>query len=236
MECGEPVTESRSVALEGARAVRATLELEQGELQIAGGGQHLLDAEFSYNVPAWEPELAYAVHEQIGRLTLHQPSNARPHGVANARNRWDLRFANDVPLDLGLKGGVVEGKLDLGALALQRLGLELGTGNLTLDLSGTRSRTLNVPIRAGVLNLKLIVPSDTGVQVEVRSPVLTMHAKGWQRARHIWVNDAYGSTPKPCGSPSTAASPQSPSPSKPRPRARSRSAHCCTESDSRAVG
>lgn len=196
MECGETVTESRSVALEGARAVRATLELEVGELLIAGGGQRLLDAEFSYNVPAWEPDLSYAVREQIGQLTIRQPSHARPHGVANARNRWDLRFANDVPLDLGLKGGVVEGKLDLGALALQRFGLELGTGNLTLDLSGTRSRTLNVPIRAGVLNLKLIVPSDTGVQVEVRSPVLTMHAKGWQRARHIWVNDAYGSTPE----------------------------------------
>ena len=30
----------------------------------------------------------------------------------------------------------------------------------------------------------------------MRSPVLTMHARGWQRARHIWVNDAYGATPE----------------------------------------
>ncbi len=47
-----------------------------------------------------------------------------------------------------------------------------------------------------MLNLKLIVPGNTGVQVEVRSPVLTVHAKGWQRARHIWVNEAYGATPE----------------------------------------
>jgi hypothetical protein len=47
-----------------------------------------------------------------------------------------------------------------------------------------------------VLNLKLIVPGNTGVQVEVRSPVLNVHAKGWQRARHIWVNEAYGATPE----------------------------------------
>ena len=196
MDCDELVTESRTVALDGARAVRATLEMELGELLIDGGGRELLDAEFAYNVPAWEPELSYVVHEQIGRLMLRQPTNARPRGVANARNRWDLRFAAGVPLDLGLKGGVVEGRFVLGALALERFGLELGTGNLTIDLSGTRARTLNVPIRAGVLNLKLIVPSDTGVQVEVRSPVLTMRAKGWQRARHIWVNDAYGATPE----------------------------------------
>jgi hypothetical protein len=196
MEHREIVTETRSVALAGARAVRATLELEQGELAIDGGGRELLDAEFAYNVPAWEPELDYAVHEQIGNLTLRQPANVRPHGVANARNRWDLRFAAGVPLDLDLHAGVVEGRLDLGAPALERVGLKLGTGNLTIDLSGTRSRTLHLPIRAGVLNLKLIVPSDTGVQVEVRSPVLTMHARGWQRARHIWVNDAYGATPE----------------------------------------
>ena len=196
MDCGEMMTETRTVSLDGARSVRATLDLEVGELLIGGGARNLLDAEFSYNVPAWEPELDYVVHEQVGRLTLRQPSAARPQGVSNARNGWDLRFAEDVPLDLGLKGGVVEAKLSLGALTLARLGLELGTGTLTLDLSETRSRTLHVPIRAGVLNLKLIVPSDTGVQVEVRSPVLTMHAKGWQRARHIWVNDAYSATPE----------------------------------------
>lgn len=196
MDAGELVTESRSVALDGARAVRATLELGVGELQIDGGARDLLDAEFAYNVPAWEPELDYAVHDQIGRLTLRQPKGERSQKSANARNGWDLRFADDVPLDLGLKGGMVEGKLALGTLALERLGLELGTSNLTLDLSETRARNLHAPIRGGVLNLKLIVPSDTGVQVEVRAPVLTMHAKGWQRARHIWVNDAYGATPE----------------------------------------
>jgi hypothetical protein len=196
MDCGEMVTETRAVAFDGATAVRATLDLGVGELVIGGGASELLDAEFAYNVPAWEPELDYEVRDRIGRLTIRQPSSERPHGVANARNRWDLRFTEEVPLDLGLKGGAVEGKLCLGGLALDRLGLEVGTGDLTLDLGETRSRTLHVPIRAGVLNLKLIVPSDSGVQVEVRSPVLTMHARGWQRARHIWVNEAYGATPE----------------------------------------
>jgi hypothetical protein len=193
---GEWITESRAVALDGARSVRATLEMEVGELLIGGGGEGLLDAAFAYTVPAWEPDLDYAVRERVGRLTLRQPKGVRAHGVENARNRWELRFAEGVPLDLGVQGGVVEGRLALGALALERLGLEFGTGNLTLDLSGTRSRTLHVAIEAGVLNLRLIVPGDSGVQVEVRSPVLTMHAQGWQRARHIWVNDAYGTTPE----------------------------------------
>jgi hypothetical protein len=196
MDCGEMVTESRVVAREGARAVRATLGLGSGELLVGGGARELLEAEFAYNVPAWEPELDYAVRERVGLLALRQPPGARTKGVPNARNRWELRFADDVPLDLGVKGGVVEGTLALGTLALDRLGVELGTGNLTIDLGETRARTLHIPIRAGVLNLKLIVPGDTGVQVEVRSPVLTMHARGWQRARHIWVNDAYGSTPE----------------------------------------
>ncbi len=194
MGCGEEFAESRTVALGGATAVRASLELGVGELLIGGGGRDLLDADFIYNVPAWRPELDYAVEGERGRLTLWQPSSERPRGVLEGRNRWGLRFAERVPLDLGLKLGVIEGKLCLGKLSLERLSLEVGTGNFTLDLTETRARSLHVPIRAGVLNLKLIVPRDTGVQVEVRSPVLTMHAKEWQRARHIWVNEAYAGT------------------------------------------
>ena len=192
--CDEDVTESRTVALAGATAVRATLELGVGRLALGGGGRDLLDADFAYNVPTWRPELDYAVQGECGRLALRQPSSERPRGVLEGRNRWDLRFAERVPLDLGLKLGVVTGKLCLGTLSLERLSLEVGTGNFTLDLTETRPRSLHVPIRAGVLNLKLIVPRDSGVQVEVRSPVLTMHAKEWQRARHIWVNEAYAGT------------------------------------------
>jgi len=194
MDGGEDFTEARTVALDGATAVRAAIELGVGQLAIGGGGCDLLDADFTYNVPEWRPELDYAVQDGRGRLTLWQPSSERPRGVLEGRNRWDLRFAEQVPLDLGLKLGVIEGKLCLGKLALAGLSLEVGTGNFTLDLTETRARSLHIPIRAGVLNLKLIVPRDSGVQVEVRSPVLTMHAKEWQRARHIWVNEAYGGT------------------------------------------
>ena len=196
MACDELVQESRTVGLGGATAARAALDLGLGELTIGGGAPELLAATFEYTIPEWRPELAYEVREQTGRLTIRQPSSQRPHGATNARNHWDLRFAHDVPLDLGLKLGAVEGKLHLGRLALTGLQLELGTGNLTLDLSETMSRNLHIPIRAGVLNLKLIVPGNTGVQVEVRSPVLNVHARGWQRARHIWVNEAYGATPE----------------------------------------
>lgn len=188
--------ESRVVTLDGATAARAMLDLGIGELTIGGGASELLDATFAYNVPAWRPELAYEVCDGVGLLALRQPPGHRSHGVANARNRWDLRFADKVPLDLALRFGMVEGTLSLGNLALEGLRLEIGTGDLTLDLSETNARTLNVPIQAGVLNLKLIVPVNTGVQVEVRSPVLTVQARGWQRARHIWVNDAYGATPE----------------------------------------
>ena len=192
----ELVQESRTVALAGAPAVRASLDLGLGELTLGSGACDLLAATFEYTVPAWRPELDYTVREQTGWLTLQQPSSQRPHGMTNARNHWDLRLAEDVPLDLGLKLGAVEGKLHLGRLALTGLQLEIGTGNLTIDLTETTSRNLHIPIRAGVLNLKLIVPGNTGVQVEVRSPVLNVHAKGWQRARHIWVNEAYGATPE----------------------------------------
>jgi hypothetical protein len=62
--CGGNITptgpeqhESRSVDLDKSERVRAELKMPVGELDVHGGAQKLLDADFTYNVAAWKPDI-----------------------------------------------------------------------------------------------------------------------------------------------------------------------------------
>lgn len=53
--------ESEAVEPEGAETVRAEIAMGAGILGISGGAQQLMEANFAYNVPEWEPEVDYEV-------------------------------------------------------------------------------------------------------------------------------------------------------------------------------
>jgi len=85
VEVGELQTESRTVELENADSVDVELDMSRGEMNIAGGADKLLDAEFRYNVAAWKPEIEYNVIGSQGKLIIRQP---RVEGIvgSNASN------------------------------------------------------------------------------------------------------------------------------------------------------
>lgn len=184
------ISESRTVERAGAASVRAELQLGAGELTIVGGAASLLEAAFSYNVPGWRPELDYAVRDGQGRLTVRQPEGQDKGTTRNARQHWDLRFADALPLDLRVQVGALTALLTVGGLALEALAIETGAGNLTLDLAGARG-PLAVTIKGGVINATIRLPTATGAQVAVRAPVATVDAPGLRRAGHTYSNDAY---------------------------------------------
>ncbi len=84
---GPEQRESRSVDLDKSERVRAELKMPVGELNVRGGAQKLLDADFTYNVAAWKPDIRYSSAGAVGDLILeqHGPTSSR----GNAKNRWD---------------------------------------------------------------------------------------------------------------------------------------------------
>src|SRR5688572_27582886 len=69
---GPEQNESRSIELDKAERVRVELKMPAGELEIGGGAQKLLDADFTYNVAAWKPDIRYHSTGTAGDLTLEQ--------------------------------------------------------------------------------------------------------------------------------------------------------------------
>jgi hypothetical protein len=191
-EVGELQRESQSVDLENARSVRAQLRMGAGELNVTGGADRLMEADFSYNVANWEPEVNYDLSGDTGELSVEQGQGEGPPITGDARNEWEVRFNDEVPTDLSVQMGAGESDLDLDSLTLTGLDLEMGAGSTTIDLTGAYDRDVVANIQGGVGQATVRLPSEVGVRVEAQGGLGQINAEGLQREGEAYVNDAYG--------------------------------------------
>jgi len=183
--------ETRSIALGDAESVTVDLKMAAGELTIAGGADALMEADFTYDVADWKPVVDYVISGGHGKLTIHQPEGLNL-GPGSHRYEWDLRFNDDVPLDLNVALGAGKSLLDMRGLSLTRLDLEMGAGEIELDLRGEPEQDLHVSIRGGAGKAAVRLPKDVGVRVTVTGALGAVNAEGLRRDGNVYVNEAYG--------------------------------------------
>jgi hypothetical protein len=179
------------VDLDNAQSVVAHLRMGAGELNLTGGADALLEADFDYNVADWEPEVSYDVSGDTGELTVEQGSGEDVRFGGEARNEWNLRFNDEVPTDLRVEMGAGESALDLDSLTLTGLDLEMGAGKTTVDLTGDYGQDLDASIEGGVGEATVMLPSEVGVRVSAEVGLGKINAEGLQREGDSYVNDAY---------------------------------------------
>jgi len=191
LRIGELQNESQSVELGDADSVRAEIEFTAGTLDITGGADDLLEADFTYNVDELKPEVEYS----DGTLVVNQPeAEGRRNwlGSSGFRNEWDLKFNNEVPMDLSVEMGAGNGTLQLSSLSLTGLDVTLGAGICTVDLSGDWRNDLNATFDSGAAEITLRLPKDVGVRVEVEEGPTAVNAPGLTKDGNVYTNDAYG--------------------------------------------
>jgi|GEM_PF-169669 len=194
VEVGELKTGSRSVEVEGADSVKANLRLAIGELDVGGGAaeNRLMEADFAYNVAAWEPSVDYGVVGDSGALEVRQRGLTEGIPTQDVRNEWDVRLSEDVPVDLAVQMGGGVGNLDLDGLDLTGLNLDVGAGSTRVDLSGDWGRDLSATVRGGAGEVTVLLPGRMGVRVNAGTRLGRVNAEGFQRDGEAYVNDAYG--------------------------------------------
>jgi hypothetical protein len=181
--------ETRSIDLDKSERVRAELNMPIGELDVRGGAGKLMDGDFTYNVAAWKPDIRYHSAGTAGDLIVEQHGPVSSGG--NAKNHWDLRFNDHVPLDLRVKVGAGEGRLNLGSLSLQSVYLEMGAGTLSVDLRGTPRKDYSVRIRGGVGEATVHLPGDIGISATTAGGLGDISVTGLRKSGDHYVNDAY---------------------------------------------
>jgi hypothetical protein len=192
VEVGELQTESRSVEPVNAESVRANLRIGIGELNLTGGADTLMEADFAYNVSSWQPQVNYEVVGDTGTLTVEQQGLGEGIPTPDARNEWDLRLNDAVPLDLGVQMGGGVSNLDLDSLTLRGLSIDMGAGSTTVDLTGDWERDLSALVRGGAGEVTVLLPSQVGVRVNAGTRLGRVNTDGLQEQGEAYVNGAYG--------------------------------------------
>lgn len=210
---GDLQTRSQTIELGDAGSVDVEIQMGAGELDVSGGASDLLEATFAYNVAELDPEATYSG----GRLEVKDKgveTNLRSlFDLDDFRNEWDLKFADDVPMemtiDLGagrsslalgslaltsldIRGGAGEVDLDLsGSQSLSRLDFDLGAGEVTIDLTGEWQDNLDARIAGGLGELSVRLPAGVGVRIDVDTGIGDVNASGLTRDGDTYTNDAY---------------------------------------------
>jgi hypothetical protein len=190
---GKYLHEDKMVDLAGATSVHTHINMPAGTLAISPGGPAVLDAHFDYDDNDGDPQVNYDVAGGLGQLDITQTQPVVHVGTEH--NSWQLRFANNVPLDLSLDMGAGQGELDLGGLDLTNLKINLGAGQLDVDLRGARTTDLDADIEGGVGQATIKLPEDVGVRVHAEGGLGTISAHGLSRDGDDYVNDALGKSP-----------------------------------------
>ncbi|MDX1436215.1 MAG: toast rack family protein [Anaerolineales bacterium] len=213
-QTGPVQTQSEVVELGAANSANVEITMGAGELHVHGGASNLMEAEFTYNIEDWQPEVVYSVSGEIGQLSIKQPETdiaGIPDG--DIRYEWDLRFIDGVPLDLEIDLGAGESTIDLGSLSVGNLQMRTGAGRVsallggsqltgadinagvgetTIDLSGDWQNNAEISIGAGVGDLTVIVPSGVGAIVNVDVGIGDISADGFRVQGGSYTNEAYG--------------------------------------------
>lgn len=180
-------TETRTIERQGAETVQVDIAMAAGELKLRGGAKALLEADLRYAPESWRPEIKYDVSGFRGRLTVNHPHHSATLG--KSVSDWDLRLNEDIPLDVKVKLGAGQARLDLSSLTMRNLEAELGAGSLKLDLTGTPKKTMDVKVRGGVGEAIIRLPRDVGVEVEAHGGIGEITAKGLEKSGGLYRNE-----------------------------------------------
>jgi hypothetical protein len=167
--------------------------MKAGELKVGGGTTQLLNADFTYNVAEWKPEVTYDVKGEVGSLEVDQHGSSTSSN--DTKNSWDLRLSNDTPMELTVNMGAGRATLALGGMALSKLELNMGAGETIVDLTGHWKKNLSAHIQGGVGRATIRLPGEVGVHVVAHGGLGAINANGFRSQNDAYVNDAYGKSP-----------------------------------------
>ncbi len=180
----------KSVDLDKAEMARATLRMGAGNLNISGGAQKLVEADFTYNVPSWKPQFRYTNTGVRGELVIEQPSSSGFHqGTTNYK--WDLHFNDNVPFDFDIHFGVGEANLKMGSMSLRSINMEMGVGQVKLDLRGHPERSYDVQLHGGVGEATIYLPKNVGIEADAQGGIGGIDTTGLRKENGRYVNDTY---------------------------------------------
>jgi hypothetical protein len=126
-----------------------------------------------------------------GSLVVKQRATHRP-AMRQGRSEWVIRLNSDLPTELTIQFGAGKADLRLAGLALTRLRVESGVGELAVDLSGEWGHSLEAFVKAGIGDTTLRLPQNAGVRVQSAVSLGSIQPHGLTWDGTAYSNALYG--------------------------------------------
>jgi hypothetical protein len=131
---GELRTDSRTIALEGAKRLEITCTFAAGRLHIESGPiAEAAKISAEYDPDRVDLDVSYKVRGEDGRLFIETDHHGRR--VDTDDNQMDLTLSDKIPAELRLKMGACKANIELGGIPLSALDLEIGAVSGTVEFS-----------------------------------------------------------------------------------------------------
>jgi hypothetical protein len=190
---GEMKEKTESIPLGDIKAADIRVKMGAGEIKVRAGADDLLASLFQTNIARWEPVVEHHPAGNGERVTIEQRRSAGLT-LGHARNTWDLKLTEKIPLELDLSFGAGKADIDLRGVQVKRLTVHMGAGEVKLDLSGDRSVGLDGILNGGVGSGTITLPSQVGVRVRVDGGIGSVRAPGFAKNGHEYTNEVYDKT------------------------------------------
>jgi hypothetical protein len=187
----QPQHETKVLELDKSELTRVELKMGAGELRVAGGSPKLLEADFNYDGPDWKPQVEYhstGVRSDIG-------ISQRPATVSDSASVWNLRFNDSALMDLVVRMGAGEARLNLGSLNLRSVAFNLGAGQVDVDLRGNPEHSYDVQINGGVGQATIHVPASVAISATAAGGIGEINVRGLEKRNGRWINPLHENAP-----------------------------------------
>ncbi len=176
---------TQKVKLQDVQEVEVKISLGAGKLHVEGGASELMEAEYIDCSGSCLPEVTYKFNNTRGALSVKQESLIN---IPGGRTNWNLKFNNNVPIDMTLTCGAGDVLLRLSELNIRTLRLKYGAGEMKVDLRGNWDHDIEAWISGGVGASKIKLPESMKVVADVSTGLGSTIVNGLDRDEGKYIS------------------------------------------------
>ncbi len=145
---------------------KADIEFGAGDLKLDGaaGAGNLLEATTEHRGASTGISKNFTQSGNTGQIKLTLTPEAR-RLIGEKKDKWQLHFSRNIPLDINFKSGLSDLSLDLSSLQVENLNLDIGGSKLRLQLPATGMS--KVAIKSGIADIEITVPQGKAAKIKV---------------------------------------------------------------------
>lgn len=146
----------------GSNPINVSVSMGAGKLIIDGNSSKLVEGKILYNVPEFKPDVV----NKDGNLSIAQKEKWEGSvPVGKIVNEWNLHFGK-TPMNLLIKAGAYEGKLDLGGIPLARLSISDGASTAKVNFGQVNPQKMSLfSYKTGASSVEMTGLSNTNASI-----------------------------------------------------------------------